>query len=308
MCLKTSSFQSGPIDYQNPEEMSFKTIREFLITHSKDLFFVRIHGGEPLVYTKIVELLELLNELKLPYDIATNGSLLDEKIRTKIVGQYCLNLSISLDAGTTEVYKNIRKGGELQQISSNLIKINEMKTKKKTELPIMNATMCVFKFNIEEISNFIHFCHNHSILSTSISEGKYYGNKAIMESDLVIYHKEKTHIEIKKALEEAKKSKIKIRLRFPSLLDENYKDIPFHKGKILPKNCLNLYASVWLKPNFDLIGCSSSKFILGNLVKNDFDEIWNNGNLGYAKLRKTFSQGAVPDNCKNCIYSGGFLS
>ena len=89
---------------------------------------------------------------------------------------------------------------------------------------------------------------------------------------------------------------------------KNYKDLPYHEGKILPKNCLNLYASAWFKPNFDLIGCSSSHSVLGNLLKNDFDEIWNNSNLGYVKLRKTFAAGKVPDNCKNCIYTGGFLS
>ncbi len=93
--------------------MDFAVLRELLIEHADYLAVVKLQGGEPLHYSNIVELVDLLNELKIPFDILTNGSLLTKELCKKLVGSYCFNISISLDAGSNETYRYLRRGGEL---------------------------------------------------------------------------------------------------------------------------------------------------------------------------------------------------
>lgn len=308
MCLKTSSIQSGHIDYSNPEEMEFDAIKSFLEEHRKDLFFVRVHGGEPLSYSKSKELIKLLNYLKLPYDIVTNGSLMNSDVIDELVGKYCVNISISLDAASPEIYSSIRKGGNINQISNNIQEINKKKKELNTIRPILNASMCVFKFNLMEITGLIRFSSVHGIDSLSVAEGVNYGTESITNEDLVKNNRDETFEQIKSALKIAKETGVKLRLKFPSLKSSKYDTLPFHDSRILPKDCLNLYSSVWFTPNFNMIGCSSAKYPFGNLSENGFSEIWNGSSGGYRTARESFAKGKVPDSCIDCIYSGGFFS
>ena len=83
MCLKSSKWKSTKgalLNYRKPKEMDFAVLRELLIEHADYLAVVKLQGGEPLHYSNIVELVDLLNELKIPFDILTNGSLLTKEL------------------------------------------------------------------------------------------------------------------------------------------------------------------------------------------------------------------------------------
>lgn len=308
MCLKTSPFQTGHIDYTNPEEIDFHKLESFLVDNQEEIFFVRIHGGEPLHYSNISELCDLLNSFKLPYDIVTNGSLLTPSLIAKLTGEACINLSISLDAVTPAIYAKMRNGGDIENISNSLNIISQEKMTKKTMRPMLNISMCTFKFNLNEMHKLVDYSKKFNISSISISEGLDYGNYSIGQSDLVVNNKEVTREEITKTLKLAKKEGVKVRYRFPGFNSDPNKDLPYLKGRLLPKDCLNLYSSIWIKPDLDVIACSSSTKILGNLVNQDLNEFWNESDSGYRLLRKEFAQGKVPENCANCIYTGGFFS
>ena len=308
ICLKSSSKTSSLIDYPNPSEMDFDTLEKFLRQHADYLILVRLHGGEPLVYLDISRLVDLLNELKIPYNMVTNGSLLSKEICRKLVNNYCLGIGISLDAGTSATYEILRKGGNLDTISSNIKIINHLKKKFNSKHPVLSASMCTFSLNAHEMADLVKYCNQHHIPSLSIVEGWDYNTVDILEQHLVKNNIELTHQSIIEAKKEAKRLGITVRFRFPSLEDDKFKDIPYHKGNIKPKNCLNLYSSVWFLPNFDAIGCSSVTKSFGNINEICFDEFWNKKDVGYSQARQMFKKNQTPDACVNCIYTGGFFS
>jgi MoaA/NifB/PqqE/SkfB family radical SAM enzyme len=103
MCLKSTkpaSDKGSLLDYRNPKEMDFPELRKLLEEHADYLCIVHLHGGEPLRYGNVVQLVDLLNELKIPFNIITNGSLLTEQLCEKLDGGYCFSVGVSLDAAS----------------------------------------------------------------------------------------------------------------------------------------------------------------------------------------------------------------
>ena len=78
------------------------------VQESGHLFTLEIAGGQKY-------LLDLLNELKIPYNVVTNGLLLKEKIISRLLNSYCVGVGVSLDSADPETYAKIRKGGDLEK-------------------------------------------------------------------------------------------------------------------------------------------------------------------------------------------------
>ena len=74
-----------------------------------------------------------------------------------------------------------------------------------------------------------------------------------------------------------------------------------------PKPCKDLYRSMWVYWNGDVVPCCydlTGKEILGNVNQNTLEEIWN-GEC-YASFRKRIAEAVVqpisePELCKHCL-------
>ena len=308
MCSLQSQNPNPLIDDNNPEDFNFEILEKFLREHYKLISLIRIHGGEPLYHKKIIPLIDLLNELKIAFNIITNGSLLTKEISEKLVNNYCIGVGFSLDATKQDIYEQIRVNGKIDAVTENLMELNRIKKKQKSYRPVLTASMCVLSINAKEMTNLVKYCHTHSIRSLSVVEADDLNTGLIKSNEFISSNKELAHSEIKKAAKEAKKLRIVFRTRFPSLDNEKYKDIQYHKGRIKPRNCINFYLVAWLLPNLNLIGCSVVKAPFGNLTQNKFEEIWNSEKFGYYQARIDFKNRITPKVCEGCIYTGSFYS
>lgn len=311
MCLRSSRSDSNKgslIDYSHPKEMNFESLAMLLKQHSEYLCMVRLHGGEPLHHSGIHEVICLLNELKVPYTIVTNGALLTETLSQELVDRYCVGISISLDAAVEETYRQIRKGGTLKKVLSNIDQVTALKNKRNSNRPILNASMCTFSLNAREMPELVHLCKNHGIPTLTVAEGWDYDTPYIQATHLVENNKSLVADAIEEARKEAKRLGIRLRIRFPSLQQYEGKTLPKQRGIIAPKNCLNLYASVWLLPEMDAMGCSSVTSVFGNVGEDKFQDVWNGEGGSYVRARQSLRNGEVPDPCRGCIYTGGILS
>ena len=99
-----------------------------------------------------------------------------------------------------------------------------------------------------------------------------------------------------------------VRFRIPSLTGQDFGDIPRQVEKVPPRDCLNLYASAWCLPDFELIGCSNATAGFGNVKKSEFSDVWNGVGFGYVRARECLSKKEVPEECRGCIYTGSFFS
>jgi len=313
MCLKSNrptSNKGALLDYRNPREMDFSELRRLLEEHADYLCIVNLHGGEPTRYRKIMQTVDLLNELKIPFNIITNGSLLTEQLCEKLVGSYCFSVGVSLDAAREETYRYIRRGGKLSHVLSNIERINTTKTRCRSRRPIMSASMCTFAENIGEVSDMVQLCHDYKIPSLTVGEGFDYDTDFITPSQLAKNSKERFISELSKARAKAKQLGVILRLRFPLLADdaESTKGLPKQLAILPPKSCFNLYASVWLMPNLDALGCSASTMSWGSVTEHGFDSVWNGPDSMFVAARRDLRNQRVPLACQGCIYTGGFLS
>lgn len=308
MCLKSSSTTKTLFDYGNPKDMDFKYLEEVLTEHADYLCFVRLHGGEPIYYQNIEKLLDLLNHLKIPYNLVTNGSLLTDAINTKLVNSFCFGVGISIDAATQETYEMIRKDGDHKVLTSNIESLNTLKNTLRSRRPTLSASMCTFSFNAHEISGLVEYCSKHRIPSLTVAEGWDYQTDHVGPENLVENNAAATLKALADARQEAKQRGIKLRMRFPSLSGIGKKERLNFSKIVQPKNCLNLYASVWLLPDFNAIGCSSVSASFGNIQEHGLRTIWNSEMFEYAKSRVNLKRKKVPSHCGKCIYTGGFFS
>ena len=307
MCAKQSSIRRL-MNWQNPCDMSFDVLEKFLRKHADYLCLVRLHGGEPLYYKDITRLIDLLNEVKIPFNIITNGSLLTEAISKKLVKSYCVGIGFSLDAANPETYSKMRKGGDLNVVTNNIELLCNLKKKFNSKRPVLSASMCTFSFNVGEISDLVKLCDRLNISALSVGEGADYKTDDINKNHLIANNIEITHHHIKEAAKEAKKRGIIFRTKFPSLSKKQFKDIPYHAGKIKPRNCFNLYSVAWFLPNYDVIACSHVSTIFENIKNTDFDKIWNSDKFGHVQSRIEYRKNQTPSICNDCNSTGSFFS
>ena len=215
---------------------------------------------------------------------------------------------MSIDTATKETYETLRKGGNFDTLVANIERLNRRKSEISSMRPVLSASMVVFSQNMCEMSALVDFCADHYIYSLSIGEGWDYKTDKIREEHLV-----KNNIAVVKdcvanAYKRPRKRKLVLRTRFPSLRQVDQNGIPRHIGFVKPSNCLNLYASIWLLPDFRVVGCSSSVNTLGNIRQTGLNDLWISRDSVYARLRKELQECTVPAECVKCIYTGSFFS
>jgi hypothetical protein len=168
--------------------------------------------------------------------------------------------------------------------------------------------MCTFSFNAPEMAGLVRLCKQYDIPSLTVVEGWDFDTVEIRSEHLAVNNVELIKDQIVLAKREAKKQGVILRLRFPSLADHALQEIPRQVPQVTPRDCLNLYASAWVLPNFDLIGCSNATGEFGNIRTDRFAEVWNGTEFGYVRARKCLKSKEVPEECRGCIYTGSFFS
>lgn len=111
-------------------------------------------SSECLLHPNIIEVLEKFARVgTLDYWLATNGTLLNEKISEKIVELPVTWLTISLDAATPQTYKSIR-GGNLDVVEQNISTFLKIREAKNSRLPFLRVSFVDMEENHGELEPF----------------------------------------------------------------------------------------------------------------------------------------------------------
>jgi len=298
-CIMCQKNAPGDNPYKNPKSIEFDTLARMLKENARYLSLVRLHGGEPLFYEEIDRLIDLLNELEIPYSIISNGYLLTEEISRKLVGN-CVSVSLSIDAVDPDIYSKMRRGGDIGTVTANLQALNTIKREKRSKTPILNLSTCSFGFNMAELPKIVRYCHDNGIESLSAGEGWAYGTPDIKEEDFIKHHTELARKSIGEAQKLADELGIILRTKFPSLRTPTPSGSKKPKKKNLTRlnSCFNLYVSTELHPNLDVIACCDANEPFGSLKDATLQDIWNGP--GYIDARKKLRNNEVPAACKGC--------
>lgn len=119
---------------------------------------IRFTGGEPLVYSGIVDLIKKINSIEGIEEIAltTNGILLDD-IADDLIDNGLKKVNISLDTLDKDKYSEITRGGDLDKVLSAISKCLNRGIKVKLNVVIIKGT------NDDEILDLINLTLDKNI-------------------------------------------------------------------------------------------------------------------------------------------------
>jgi MoaA/NifB/PqqE/SkfB family radical SAM enzyme len=267
-----------------------------------------LSGGEPLIYTNILELIEFIKEKHLYCLINTNGILLKEFAQA-LVNLSVDKLVVSID-GPEEAH-NRNRGKTFNKIVEGIKYLNTQKRIRKTIFPLIRINSLITPFNSEhlidmvdiaeeleaETLSFQHPMFANEQMRKSYVEGK--RDKAINGINILGFTYEGS-INIGAILEQAKiiesrKSKLTIYF-YPSITLE---ELPYYYNNLdyeFKKVCYTPWRKVVVTPRGDIGPCVH--YPLGNITRDRFKTLWNSPR--YKTFRNTIKKKGLFSGCERC--------
>lgn len=278
-------------------------------------FHPRIHisGGEPFVFKDIIKIIEYIKHNKLFLNITTNGTFLGEYAEALV--KYKVNrIDISID-GPEEVHDSIR--GVKGTFASILRSLENLHRFRKNRVPVLKINSIINFNNPETMREVIALAKEYGVSVVQfiypfyLTENEVANHKKFLNNTLkrdINYWCQTSHFkpqpgdfyDIKKILDELSRKKIIIEV-FPKFTFEQFKlyyhspedFIQVYKGK-----CRAMWHTATILPDGCLESCPD--YILGNLKKDKFFDIWNNQAM--AGLRKLIRAKKFFSVCRACCF------
>lgn len=166
-------------------------------------------GGEVFLYKHFNELFDTAHKHNVKQIISTNALLLTDKIIEKLV-EYNVELSISIDGVTKEIYEKVRLGANFDNLISKINMLNEAKHKFNH---YMKKRLCVviMDTNYHQLEEFVDFAHKYEFdyITFTPHDGYY-------DRDIFFYKRKDLDDKMAEVLKRAEKYNIDIENCIPS--------------------------------------------------------------------------------------------
>jgi len=251
-------------------------------------------GGEPLlVIDELDRLIEYGKEIcpELQVVIMTNGTLVDEYLSFFERWQP-LYVQVSLDGADAETHEGIRGRGTFARTLGAIRAL--------TELGIPVAVMSVFhKDNERTLLDLVDLCHSLKVSRLGVTALVPEGAGAKMSDKLL--SPEEVHQLFLKLVQkqselEKKGSSLIIDMRRPLWVLVKDEAEKLNVSAEVGGSCAAGFSCLALLPNGDVMPCRRMNVVIGNLVKQNFFEIWYGSNL----LNDLREKSAV--ECSSCEF------
>lgn len=112
--------------------------------------------GETFLHKQFFAMLEELKKHAIFVYVTTNGTLITQHIAERLVDLGLDRLSFSLDAGTPELFNDIRLGADFDAVLDNIRLINSIKKRRhRDNQPVLSIMFCAMKSTIQELPKLI---------------------------------------------------------------------------------------------------------------------------------------------------------
>ncbi len=292
-----------------PDELTTEESKETIDTLDKaGVPIIAFSGGEPLVRSDILELTRYAADKGIYVAMATNGTLITEEKAKEMKKAGIQFVQISLDGKDAETHDSFRGVPGAFEKTMEGIK-NCLK-----EGIFVNIATTATHYNYEEIPEIIDLCEkigvNWFMAYNFVPTGR---GKFIEKNDLTPEEREEL---LKMLYEKLKKSEVNVLSTSPQFarvaLEKEFGDrktIPTHfytldlKGKLVDLaefiggcGCGRFYCAI--RPNGDIDPCVFFPLTVGNIKRDDFEEIWEKNKV-FTELR---NKDILNSNCGNCEY------
>ena len=202
----------------------------------------------------------------------------DKKIIEQIFSSGLDIINISLDGATAETYEKYRKGGNFNQVVSNIVYLSQLKRKHAVVKPVIQWQMIVNKYNESEIGKVKN-------LYKSLGVNTLRMNLPFIPGGDHYFFKDNKKLVIQLSNE---------------FLPENKKKYGIRRKKSL-LTCYQPYSELQVLYNGTVIPCCrlrEKNIIIGNLLSSSLEEIWNNDKFVF--FRKQLKSQGKNKSCIKC--------
>lgn len=293
-------------------DISLDSIRKILLESKKWGSSFQIAGGEPTLYSHLIETLRLISSHNLISGLTTNGQLLGGMAR-EIVYSGLNFLAISLD-GWDEPSQKMRSNvsGSFEKIVDGVRQV--LLFRDKRIFPIVRIATVITRHNCKDLDKIARIVMDLKVEKWSISNHYFVTNNVIEKNnrfrqetgigDDIWAHKisgksyfsqeEAKHLnEALAGLKKKYNSRITIDYNWPINLEKFYSDVsPSMKSK-----CLLPYRELVIRGNGDLELCQGFK--LGNIKTDTIYGAWNSDKAEYFRSIFRKKNGIMPA-CFRC--------
>lgn len=268
---------------KNPDSLTLEQIMRFVDEFSEidGKSIILAGGGEPLLHPNFIEALYQIKIKALKAGIYSNGFSLDED-KAKAIIDSCSFFRISLDAGTSKIYKKTHGRGKdyFGKVVENMKMFSKLKKESNKDISY-GASFLTGEFTKKDILNFFKLCKEC---------GLDYGQlKPFLNEQTNIYKE----LQKGKELYEDKNFKvISSYHKYNHFKDEDKR--PYTK-------CWGMFFNGVVTADFKMFVCANhrqnEKYFIGDLNKNSLKEIMNSSKIIDVFSNIDFSD--CPYYCRN---------
>ena len=278
--------------------------------------------GESLLSPHFVPILEKVKQHGAYVGITTNALLMNEEIAEAIVANKMDEIIVSIHAATPESYARISRGGDLEQLITNIKALNRIKAREQTVLPVIKFNFVGMKGNIGELEELIRLACDLAVESITMLPLAEYDNvkgEALETSDLATHIPNALEVAegcgvnllvpkiyldqigiAPKEVPELEQQRRPLRQRIKAILQGLMpKPKPLLSETALVRDCLDPWEFFFVMQSGRVRPCCIIEENMGNLSEQPFEEIWFGEK--YQKLRNDILNNTPPPQCRTCI-------
>ncbi|MBM3249052.1 MAG: radical SAM protein [Candidatus Omnitrophica bacterium] len=251
---------------------------------------ITLTGGEPLVKKELIPLLEYLNEAKeiKELNIISNITLMDDrKIDELKKFKKLKKIKFSLEGITPEINDSIRGKGTFKTIIKNF---ELLKSKNVFEVDLM---FTLLKSNLKEVPKIFSFAKKNGLDGFILERFIPLGQSMAMKKEVLSKDDWKNLVELLIDL-------CQVDCNLNDILHLKAFWVKFHPKSRIPSllgaPCTVGIDGLCIMPNADVYPCRRLNVPIGNLLKNDLTDIWENSDVLFA-LRKKYN---LKGKCSSC--------
>lgn len=273
--------------------------RHMRLDEFKEIFyripFIRkislVGAGEPLLNPDIFNMISYANSKDILVGFATNGMLLNPENCQKIIDSGAHWVNISIDSADKERFEAIRKGANLKVILEGTKRL--LQTKGKRNLPEISLWFVLMKDNLTELPKVINLAKDIGV-NKVFAQLEHHWNNTRLKENIVSRNSEDFLQKLIATFKNAKIAAKKAGVYF------NYVNVPNTRGK---RSCKWPWQSCYISVEGFITPCclqgwSPEVINFGNILKEDFKDIWNS--LSYRNFRKVLKSKTPPKICIDC--------